>query len=87
MIETVEKYFNKENIKAVFGGFHLINPLTKKMAEKTNMVAALGDEMYKKPRLVKVYTGHCTGAAACNVLKSRMKEKLEYFSTGSVITV
>jgi 7,8-dihydropterin-6-yl-methyl-4-(beta-D-ribofuranosyl)aminobenzene 5'-phosphate synthase len=87
MLETVEKYFPEEKIKAVFGGFHLMNPLTKKMAEKTDSVTALGDEMYEKPHLEKVYSGHCTGMIAYNLLKSRMKEKLDYFSTGSVITV
>jgi 7,8-dihydropterin-6-yl-methyl-4-(beta-D-ribofuranosyl)aminobenzene 5'-phosphate synthase len=35
----------------------------------------------------KVYTGHCTGIAAYEILKSIMGDKIEYLSTGNTIEI
>jgi 7,8-dihydropterin-6-yl-methyl-4-(beta-D-ribofuranosyl)aminobenzene 5'-phosphate synthase len=87
MIDTVENRFKGEHIKAVFGGFHLMNPRTKKMTEKQEEVVKIGRFLFDKPHLKIVFTGHCTGKDAYDLLKSQMGEKLEYFSTGSVILI
>ncbi len=87
MIESVEAQFTGETIKAVLGGFHLTNPVTGRMAEKREDVAALGRRLRDKPNLMRVYTGHCTGEEAYGVLESEMGEKLARFSTGLRITV
>jgi len=83
MIETVEKYFPGETIKAVIGGFHLHNPIKNTMAEKEESVKALGKQLAEKSNLLKVYTGHCTGIPAYSILKSQMGDKLEDFPAGS----
>ena len=85
MIETVENRFKGEQIKAVFGGFHLMNTRTKEMAENHEEVVGIGSFLFNKAHLKKVFTGHCTGKVAYDLLKSQMGEKLGYFSTGSVI--
>ena len=87
MIETVEKRFKGERIKMVFGGFHLMNPATKKMTETHEEVIKIGRVLAEKTHLKKVFTGHCTGKKAYEVLKSQMGEKLGYFSTGSVVSI
>ena len=87
MIETVEARFPGETIKALFGGFHFMHPLTGKLTEEREQVARLGDALCCKAHLRKVYTGHCTGSAAYGILKERMGKKLERFVTGSVIEV
>jgi 7,8-dihydropterin-6-yl-methyl-4-(beta-D-ribofuranosyl)aminobenzene 5'-phosphate synthase len=87
MIETVEDRFKGESIKVVFGGFHLMNPATKQMTETQEEVVRIGKLLCEKAHLKKVFTGHCTGKKAYNILKSQMGEKLEYFSTGSVISI
>ncbi len=87
MIETVERQFEGETIKAVLGGFHLMNPLTKKMAEEKEQVIEIGRTLYNKAHLAKVFSGHCTGKTAYDVLQSQMQEKLGYFSTGSIISI
>ncbi len=87
MIETVESQFEGEKIKAVLGGFHLMNPVTKKMVEKKDQVLRIGQTLYNKPHVMKVFSGHCTGKTAYDLLASQMKEKLEYFATGSVISI
>ena len=87
MVETVEAAFPNEEILAVIGGFHLMNPATKGMAESAGDVIDLASALETKKHLVKVYTGHCTGLAAYKVMKTRMGDKLDYFSVGTKITV
>jgi len=87
MIDTVEDRFNGESIKAVFGGFHLMNPATKQMTETQEEVVRIGKLLRDKVHLKKVFTGHCTGKKAYDILKSQMGEKLGYFSTGSVMSI
>jgi len=69
MIETVESRFQGETIKAVFGGFYLMSPPTKKMTEKREEVLRIGRLLNDKGHLMKVFTGHCTGKLAYDILK------------------
>jgi 7,8-dihydropterin-6-yl-methyl-4-(beta-D-ribofuranosyl)aminobenzene 5'-phosphate synthase len=87
MVETVEDSFPDEAILAVIGGFHLMNPRTKAMAESEQTVTDLGLSLRAKKNLGKVYTGHCTGKAAYKVLKDAMGDKLDYFASGTKITI
>lgn len=87
MIETVENHFQGEQIKGVVGGFHFMNPITQSMAQKREEVIRLGRILYDKNSLEKVFSGHCTGKTAYSLLESEMKEKIESFSTGSVIMI
>jgi 7,8-dihydropterin-6-yl-methyl-4-(beta-D-ribofuranosyl)aminobenzene 5'-phosphate synthase len=82
MLDAVMDHFPNQNIKAVFGGFHLIDrPSKNSMAGSRSDVEALGQAIMKYP-IGKVYTGHCTGSKAYGILKEVMGEKLEYFATG-----
>ena len=87
MIETIEEQFKGIKIKAVLGGFHLMNPRTKKLSEKEEIVVEIGKKLYEKSNLEMVYSGHCTGKEAYTLLKKQMKEKLDYFATGRVIQI
>jgi len=87
MVETVEKLFKGERIKVVFGGFHMMNPATKKMTETHEEVLKIGRLLSEKTHLKKVFTGHCTGKKAYEILKSQMGEKLGSFATGSVMSI
>jgi 7,8-dihydropterin-6-yl-methyl-4-(beta-D-ribofuranosyl)aminobenzene 5'-phosphate synthase len=82
MLDAVLEHFPGQKIKAVFGGFHLIDlPLINSMAGSKDDVAELGNAILKYP-VEKVYTAHCTGIKAYRILKKVMGEKLEYFATG-----
>jgi 7,8-dihydropterin-6-yl-methyl-4-(beta-D-ribofuranosyl)aminobenzene 5'-phosphate synthase len=87
MIETVEKQFEGMKIKAVLGGFHLMNPRKKRMSEKRETVMDIGKKLYEKRNLEMVYSGHCTGKEAYALLKEQMKDKLDFFATGRVIRI
>ncbi len=82
MLDAVITLFPDQPIKAIFGGFHLIDiPLLNNMAGSKADVEALGRDLLKYP-IKKIYTGHCTGQKAYRVLKEVLDKKLEYFATG-----
>jgi 7,8-dihydropterin-6-yl-methyl-4-(beta-D-ribofuranosyl)aminobenzene 5'-phosphate synthase len=82
MIEAAHKAFPGKMIKAVIGGFHLTNPITKKLAETPEQVTSMGHALAGNVRVLKVYSGHCTGSAAFGLLKREMKEKLDQLEVG-----
>jgi 7,8-dihydropterin-6-yl-methyl-4-(beta-D-ribofuranosyl)aminobenzene 5'-phosphate synthase len=82
MLDTVLEHFPGQAIKAVFGGFHLIDlPLFNSMAGSKADVEELGNAILSYP-IEKIYTGHCTGIKAYRILKEVLGAKLEYFATG-----
>lgn len=86
VIETVTLHFNRIPIKALIGGFHLFNPALGKMADTPGNVLALGEKMLEFP-VGKYLTGHCTGTQAYELLKTVLKDRLEYFSAGLEFTL
>lgn len=82
MLDAVVAHFPEQPIKAIFGGFHLIDiPLINNMAGSKDDVEELGQAMLKFP-IEKIYTSHCTGQKAYHILKEVLGTKLEYFATG-----
>lgn len=82
MLDAVLEHFPGQTIKAVFGGFHLIDlPLINSMAGSKAGVEELGKAILKYP-IEKIYTGHCTGLKAYQILKEVLGTKLKYFATG-----
>jgi 7,8-dihydropterin-6-yl-methyl-4-(beta-D-ribofuranosyl)aminobenzene 5'-phosphate synthase len=71
-------------IKAVLGGFHLMDPRSVRMSESEEQAEQLGQKLLDSGAQSFV-TGHCTGVDAFMVLKSLMKDRLDYLSTGITI--
>jgi len=87
MLDAVLAHFPGQLIKAVFGGFHLIDwPLINNLANSKAELEALGQALLRYP-IDKLYTGHCTGVKAYQILKSVIGPKLEYFATGCQATL
>lgn len=87
MIETAEQEFPDEPIKAVLGGFHLMNPAKGVMAETEETVRSIGKTLLQKKHVGKIYSGHCTGEKPYELLKEELGSKLDSFRTGKVITL
>ena len=81
VLDTVHAEFPDTRIKAVIGGFHLLNPALAKIAEDPEYVQALGEAMLASEDTLFI-TGHCTGTEAFEILKSILGDRLAYFSTG-----
>lgn len=82
MIEAARKAFPGKTIKAVIGGFHLTNPITKKLGETPEYIRSIGQALAGNPRILKVVSGHCTGSPAFALLKQEMNEKLMQLEVG-----
>jgi 7,8-dihydropterin-6-yl-methyl-4-(beta-D-ribofuranosyl)aminobenzene 5'-phosphate synthase len=85
MLETVVNRFPDMRIRAVIGGFHLVgmpkfDPFNRGQRELENIAHALG-----KYPIQSIYTGHCTGENAYNVLKDILGNKVNPIRTGVTI--
>jgi 7,8-dihydropterin-6-yl-methyl-4-(beta-D-ribofuranosyl)aminobenzene 5'-phosphate synthase len=86
MLASVYGRFPRIRIKAVFGGFHLTNPVTKKMSEKPETVESIAAKLKSLP-VWKIYTGHCTGPDAFALLKKGMGDRIAEFQTGMAVDI
>ena len=77
IINEVKEPFPGEKIKAIIGGFHLY---TRKADEVRELVRSIKDT-----GIQQVYTGHCTGDKAFEVLKDELGEMVHQLSCGLVI--
>lgn len=87
MIEAARARFPSVPVKAVFGGFHLIGlPVGPSMAASRAEVESIGRRMLEMTAGA-VYSGHCTGRRAFEVLAGVMGDSLRAFPTGSTVEV
>lgn len=87
LIDAARAQFPRVPIKAVFGGFHLIGlPFFNSMAASRAEVRDIGWRVLEKVDGT-VYSGHCTGQKAFDVLAGVMGDKLKAFPTGSIVVV
>ena len=87
MIEAARRRFPGLAVKAVFGGFHLVDPPGEGApTESAGEVESIGRTIVGLTDGT-IYTGHCTGARAFGVLAGVMGEALRPFPTGSSVEV
>ena len=87
IVETVEERFGTEKIKALIGGFHLVNPAKRNESDDEETVRKTGRYLAGKKQILRTFTGHCTGEKPYGLLKEQLGERLQRFSTGKVIRV
>jgi 7,8-dihydropterin-6-yl-methyl-4-(beta-D-ribofuranosyl)aminobenzene 5'-phosphate synthase len=83
-LETAERRFPGEPIRALIGGFHLLDPAPGKLAEPEEEVARIGRLLLMRDGL-RVWTGHCTGSQAVSILQRELGDRMTVLSTGQVI--
>ena len=87
MVDAARARFPKTPVKAVFGGFHLIGlPKFNTMAASPAEVESMAREMMTRIDGA-VFTGHCTGAKAYEVLAGVMGDTLRPLATGASVEV
>jgi 7,8-dihydropterin-6-yl-methyl-4-(beta-D-ribofuranosyl)aminobenzene 5'-phosphate synthase len=83
MIEHARSFFSSTPIHTVVGGFHLMDILFKnRLGETKQFVEDLASSMLDF-NIKKVYTAHCTGKKAYEILKETMGETITYIHTGT----
>lgn len=79
IIREVGETFPDKKIAAMIGGFHLFNKTEAEVREFAGRVRETG--------IRKVYTGHCTGEAAFEILRQELGERVVQLGVGLVIEV
>lgn len=87
MVETATRHFPGMPIKALIGGFHLVEmPVIGTTVESAKEIENIALTLRTYP-LVKVYTGHCTCDKAFAVLKKIMGDQIEHLVSGGRIEI
>ena len=84
IIDEVKLFTDDKRIKAIFGGFHIYNPINKK-SESPCYINKLTEAMDEADAVF--YAGHCTGEANYFSIKKRLGRRIQTMSTGEVIEV
>jgi 7,8-dihydropterin-6-yl-methyl-4-(beta-D-ribofuranosyl)aminobenzene 5'-phosphate synthase len=84
MVDTVKGRFKNVRLKAVFGGFHIFNPVNKKN-ESDAYIEKLVEAIRKIDSVF--YTGHCTGQSNFKFLKQELGDQIQTLNTGEIIDI
>lgn len=79
VVDEIRMQFNQKSVRALIGGFHLMDEPTEN-ADKITMLGATLNML----EVYDIYTGHCTGDMAINALRKTLGEKLHIFNAGDV---
>lgn len=88
MVDRARERFPETPIKAIVGGFHLVGmpPTKRSMSESRDAVEQLGRSLGEMCT-GNIFTGHCTGARAFEVLEEILGERLHPIVTGTVVAI
>jgi 7,8-dihydropterin-6-yl-methyl-4-(beta-D-ribofuranosyl)aminobenzene 5'-phosphate synthase len=86
ILQAAERGFPGEPIRALVGGFHLMDPGPGKLAETEEEIGRIGRHLSQRGGL-RVWTGHCTGSRAVGVLKRELGDRVTVLYTGQAIEV
>lgn len=85
IIAEVKESFHEKDVLAVVGGFHLMGVTgTASIGGKPEDIHILAKRLADFD-VKHIFTGHCTGDPAYKILKEELGERLQYFSTGTVV--
>lgn len=82
VVQEVKDVFPGKDITAVFGGFHLMGSDGPETMSGTREDVLRLAEQLKELGDFKLYTGHCTGIPAFEILKEALGDRVTYLSTG-----
>lgn len=83
----IAKQFPGKPIAALLGGFHMMGATgTDSINCSREYVNSVADA-FRQLDIGRIYTGHCTGIPAFELLKERLGDRLVYMKTGDRITL
>jgi 7,8-dihydropterin-6-yl-methyl-4-(beta-D-ribofuranosyl)aminobenzene 5'-phosphate synthase len=85
MVAYAKSFFPTISIHTVVGGFHLMGiPFKNMLGETRQFIESLAANMIDF-NIERVYTAHCTGRKAYEILREAMGDTITYIHTGSVL--
>lgn len=79
IVNEVLKVFQNETIAAYVGGLHLFRLSDSEVEAVSERMASCGID--------RIYTGHCTGQTAYDILRQRFGDRIELFHCGMQIEI
>lgn len=77
IIQEVQSEYPEKKIYAMIGGFHLYHTSPEEVRSLAKRIQSTGIE--------RIYTGHCTGEQAYEILREELGERVEQIYTGMEI--
>jgi len=81
-IESCANFTNNHIIKACIGGAHLPNKTDNSSYETDNEILTIAKQLKELYKDITLYTGHCTGKHAQELLKSILGKQVDFFYSG-----
>lgn len=79
IVKEIQQAFPNKKIYAILGGFHLYKTPDSRVRDFANRLRELDVQ--------KIYTGHCTGDRAYEILKDVLGDRAEQMYTGLEIEI
>lgn len=87
VVEEVQAAFPGKSVRAFFGGFHLMGAGgATTLGVRPEKAQALGERLLALD-VQEIWTGHCTGRPAFDLLVPILGDRLHYLTTGTVVTL
>ncbi|MEG2119459.1 MAG: MBL fold metallo-hydrolase, partial [Pseudoflavonifractor sp.] len=87
VVEDLLARFPGQRVRAILGGFHLMGaPGVKTLGVAPGIVKNLAHWLTDELGVGQIYTGHCTGAPAFDLLKEELGDRVAYLQTGDTIS-
>lgn len=86
IVKEIKEHYPDKKIHAFIGGLHMKGKVENEIicTFTEEEIKGIADYL-KEVGIEKLYTGHCTGEPAINLLKKYLGERVEVLSTGKVI--
>lgn len=85
IVREVKEFFPGREVRALVGGLHLMGKNTHCLGVAPGIVKNLGKWLFEELGVGTLYTGHCTGGPAFELLKEAYPDRVVRLTTGLTI--
>lgn len=82
IVRGVKEVFPGKRVRALVGGLHLMGKNTHCLGVAPGIVKNLGKWLFEELEVGTLYTGHCTGGPAFELLQEAYPDRVERLTTG-----
>lgn len=85
IVRAIRELFPGKPIRALVGGLHLMGKNTHCLGVAPGIVKNLGKWLFEELEVAELYTGHCTGDPAFEILQEAYPERVKRLTTGLTV--